>query len=248
MKYDFLIVGSGLFGAVFAQQAKEKGKTCLVIDKNSHIAGNVYSEKREGIDVHIHGPHIFNTNKQEIWEYATRFAKFNQSGAPPATAVPGADRPAAAPAAPAQTRPLAPGMHRYTVDALKVTIDVRSAKIVAEPWGDSDMGTPAVHLRAKDSSFEVFLSSAANDRYDLAARARLEQSYQQKIGGVTSLRQEPTKDGGWEFEFRDNGNDDFGFQSRTILDGKPFNCAMSGNTRKQLDEVIDVCRSLALVR
>lgn len=78
MKYDFLIVGSGLFGAVFAQQCLEKGKTCLVIDKNYHIAGNVYSEKQEGIDVHIHGPHIFNTNKKELWEYANRFAQFNQ--------------------------------------------------------------------------------------------------------------------------------------------------------------------------
>lgn len=78
MKYDFLVVGAGLFGAVFAQQMKEKGKTCLVIDRRAHIAGNVYSERRENIDVHVYGPHIFNTNSDDVWEYAKRFTKFNQ--------------------------------------------------------------------------------------------------------------------------------------------------------------------------
>jgi hypothetical protein len=164
------------------------------------------------------------------------------------SAAPVAAAAATAPVAATAPKPVAQGMHRYAVKALNVTIDVHSAKIVEEPWGDSDMGTPAVHLRAKDSSFELYLSSAANDRYDMAARARLEQSYQQAVGGVTTLRQDPTKDGGWEYEFRDNGNADFGFHARVVLDGKPFNCAMSGNSRKQLDELIDVCRSLAVAR
>jgi hypothetical protein len=171
----------------------------------------------------------------------------DQPAAPAALPVAAAATPAAVLAAPAQPMPVAPGKHRYTVKALNVTIDVPSAKIADAAWGDSDMGSPAVHLRAKDSTFELYLSSAANDRYDMAARARLEQSYQQGVGGVTTLRQDPTKDGGWEYEFRDNGNADFGFHARIVLDGKPFNCAMSGNNRKQLDEVIDVCRSLALV-
>jgi UDP-galactopyranose mutase len=76
-KYDFLIVGSGLFGSVFAQQAIENGYTCLIIDKRPHNAGNVYTENVNGIDVHKYGAHIFRTSSNEIWEYVNRFAKFN---------------------------------------------------------------------------------------------------------------------------------------------------------------------------
>ena len=76
--YDYLIVGAGLFGAVFAQKAKEAGKTCLVIDKRDHIAGNIYTENVEGINVHRYGAHIFHTNNKEVWEYVNRFAQFNR--------------------------------------------------------------------------------------------------------------------------------------------------------------------------
>ena len=76
-KYDFLIVGAGLFGSVFAQQAEEKGKTCLIIDKRSHTGGNAYTEKIEGINVHKYGPHIFHTSDDEVWNYVNRFTKFN---------------------------------------------------------------------------------------------------------------------------------------------------------------------------
>lgn len=78
MKYDYLVVGSGLYGAVFAQKAKEQGKSVLVIDKRSHIAGNVYTKKIEDIHVHIYGAHIFHTNNKSVWEYITRFAEFNR--------------------------------------------------------------------------------------------------------------------------------------------------------------------------
>ena len=78
MKYDYLIVGAGLFGAVFAQQAKAAGKTVLVIDKRSHIAGNVYTQPIEDIDVHIYGAHIFHTNNKEVWNYVNQFAEFNR--------------------------------------------------------------------------------------------------------------------------------------------------------------------------
>ena len=78
MKYDYLIVGTGLYGAVFAQQAIEKGKTVLAIDKRDHIGGNIYTEKIEGIDVHKYGAHIFHTNKAEIWDYINRFGSFNR--------------------------------------------------------------------------------------------------------------------------------------------------------------------------
>ena len=78
MKYDFLIVGSGMFGSVFSEQVRRKGKTCLIIEKNDHIAGNCYTKKVENIDVHVHGPHIFNTNNERIWEYVNNFSKFNQ--------------------------------------------------------------------------------------------------------------------------------------------------------------------------
>ncbi len=76
--YDYLIVGAGLYGAVFARQAKERGKSVLVIDKRPHIAGNVYTEETEGIQVHKYGAHIFHTNNREVWEYVNRFAEFNR--------------------------------------------------------------------------------------------------------------------------------------------------------------------------
>ena len=78
MKYDYLVVGAGLYGAVFAQKAKEAGKTVLVIDKRPNIAGNVYTEEIEGINVHIYGAHIFHTNNKTVWDYITRFAEFNR--------------------------------------------------------------------------------------------------------------------------------------------------------------------------
>jgi UDP-galactopyranose mutase len=77
MKYDYLIVGAGLFGAVFACEAKKKGKNCLVIDRRDHIAGNVYTETKEGINVHKYGAHIFHTSDKEIWDYVNQFAEFN---------------------------------------------------------------------------------------------------------------------------------------------------------------------------
>jgi len=76
--YDYLIVGSGLYGAVFAQQAKASGKKVLVVDKRPHIAGNVYTEEIEGINVHQYGAHIFHTNNDKVWNYITQFAKFNR--------------------------------------------------------------------------------------------------------------------------------------------------------------------------
>ncbi len=78
MKYDYLIVGSGLFGAVFAHEAHKKGKKCLVIDKRSHIAGNIFTEKIEEIDVHQYGAHIFHTSDREVWDYVNQFANFNR--------------------------------------------------------------------------------------------------------------------------------------------------------------------------
>lgn len=78
MKYDYLIVGAGLFGATFAQMAKEAGKKVLVIDKRPHIAGNIYTEEVEGIEVHKYGAHIFHTNDKRAWQYVNRFAEFNR--------------------------------------------------------------------------------------------------------------------------------------------------------------------------
>ncbi len=78
MKYDYLVVGAGLYGAVFAHEAKAKGKSVLVIDKRGHIAGNVYTEEIEGIHVHKYGAHIFHTNNQKVWNYITQFAEFNR--------------------------------------------------------------------------------------------------------------------------------------------------------------------------
>ena len=78
MKYDYLVVGAGLYGAVFAHEAKQKGKRVLVIDKRPHIAGNVYSQKVEGIHVHQYGAHIFHTNNAKVWNYVNLFAEFNR--------------------------------------------------------------------------------------------------------------------------------------------------------------------------
>ena len=77
MKYDYLIVGAGLFGATFAQIAAENNKKCLVIDKRPHIAGNIYTEEIDGVSVHKYGAHIFHTGKKNIWDYVNRFAEFN---------------------------------------------------------------------------------------------------------------------------------------------------------------------------
>lgn len=76
-KYDYLIVGAGLFGSVFAREAAARGKKCLVVDKRAHIAGNIYTENVEGINVHRYGAHIFHTSDKAVWEYVNRFAEFN---------------------------------------------------------------------------------------------------------------------------------------------------------------------------
>lgn len=76
--YDYLIVGAGLFGAIFAYEAKQRGKKCLVIDKRNHIGGNVYTKEVEGIQVHEYGAHIFHTNNKRIWDYVNQFAEFNR--------------------------------------------------------------------------------------------------------------------------------------------------------------------------
>ena len=78
MKYDYLIVGSGLFWSIFAYEANKRGKKCLVIDKRQHIGGNIYTEEVEGINVHKYGAHIFHTSNKEIWEYIQQFAEFNR--------------------------------------------------------------------------------------------------------------------------------------------------------------------------
>ena len=77
-KYDYLIVGAGLYGAVFAHEATKQGKKCLVIDKRDHIAGNIYTYECEGINVHQYGAHIFHTNNKQVWEYVNQFAEFNR--------------------------------------------------------------------------------------------------------------------------------------------------------------------------
>ena len=77
MKYDYLIVGAGLFGATFAHRATKAGKKCLVIDKRNHIAGNAYCENVDGINIHKYGAHIFHTSDDEVWNYINQFAKFN---------------------------------------------------------------------------------------------------------------------------------------------------------------------------
>ena len=77
MKYDYLVVGAGLYGAVFAYEAKKNGKTCLVIDRRDHIAGNIYCENVDGINVHKYGAHIFHTSNKMVWDYVNQFAEFN---------------------------------------------------------------------------------------------------------------------------------------------------------------------------
>ncbi|WP_298564645.1 UDP-galactopyranose mutase [uncultured Phascolarctobacterium sp.] len=76
-QYDYLIVGSGLYGAVFAHEAKEKGKKCLVIEKRNHIGGNIYCKNMDGINVHYYGGHIFHTSIKKIWDYVNQFVEFN---------------------------------------------------------------------------------------------------------------------------------------------------------------------------
>lgn len=76
--FDYLVVGAGLYGAVFARQAKDNGKSVLVIDKRAHIGGNIYTEEIEGINVHKYGAHIFHTNNKEVWDYINRYATFNR--------------------------------------------------------------------------------------------------------------------------------------------------------------------------
>ena len=77
MRYDYLIVGAGLYGAVFAHELKKAGSSCLVIDKREHIAGNVYTENMSGINVHMYGAHIFHTSNKRVWQYVGQFAEFN---------------------------------------------------------------------------------------------------------------------------------------------------------------------------
>ena len=77
MKYDYLVVGAGLFGSVFAYEANKVGKKVLVIEKRPHIAGNIYTENIEGINVHKYGAHIFHTSNKEVWDYVRKFAEFN---------------------------------------------------------------------------------------------------------------------------------------------------------------------------
>ena len=78
MKYDYLVVGSGLYGAVFAHEAKDHGKSVLVVDKRPHIAGNIYTENIKGINIHKYGAHIFHTNNKKVWDYIQQFATFNR--------------------------------------------------------------------------------------------------------------------------------------------------------------------------
>lgn len=75
--YDYLIIGSGLFGSICARELTDLGYKCLVIDKREHIGGNCYTEKKEGINVHVYGPHIFHTSNEKVWNYVNRFVKFN---------------------------------------------------------------------------------------------------------------------------------------------------------------------------
>ena len=76
--YDYLIVGTGLFGAVFAQEATRAGKSCLVIDRRNHIGGNLYTKEIEGVQTHMYGAHIFHTSDRSVWDYVNRFAGFNR--------------------------------------------------------------------------------------------------------------------------------------------------------------------------
>ncbi|OOM16542.1 UDP-galactopyranose mutase [Clostridium saccharobutylicum] len=76
--YDYLVIGAGLFGSIFAYEANKRGKKCLVIDKRNHIAGNIYTKEVEGINVHEYGAHIFHTSSKEVWDYISSFAEFNR--------------------------------------------------------------------------------------------------------------------------------------------------------------------------
>jgi len=76
--YDYLIIGAGLYGSVFAHEATKRGKKCLVIDKRNHIGGNIYCESTEGINVHKYGAHIFHTSDEEVWKYVNSFVNFNR--------------------------------------------------------------------------------------------------------------------------------------------------------------------------
>ena len=77
MKYDYLIVGSGLFGSVFAHEARERGRSCIVLERRDHIGGNVHTCRKDGIEIHRYGAHIFHTSDKEVWDYINRFAEFN---------------------------------------------------------------------------------------------------------------------------------------------------------------------------
>ena len=77
-EYDYLIVGAGLYGAVFARQMMDAGKRCLIIDKRNHIGGNIYCEDVDGIHVHKYGVHIFHTDNRDVWNYVNRFVEFNR--------------------------------------------------------------------------------------------------------------------------------------------------------------------------
>lgn len=77
-KFDYLVVGSGLYGSIFAHEVKAHGKSVLVVDKRPNIAGNIYTENIEGINVHKYGAHIFHTNNKQVWNYITQFAEFNR--------------------------------------------------------------------------------------------------------------------------------------------------------------------------
>ena len=76
--YDYLVVGAGLYGSTFAREATDKGYNVLVLDKRNHIAGNIYTEKVEGINFHKYGAHIFHTNLEYVWDYLNRFCTFNR--------------------------------------------------------------------------------------------------------------------------------------------------------------------------
>src|SRR5690554_240196 len=77
MVYDYLIVGSGLFGATFAYEATRRGKTCLVVEKRDHAGGNIHFDSRDGINIHRYGAHIFHTNLKPVWDYISQFAEMN---------------------------------------------------------------------------------------------------------------------------------------------------------------------------
>lgn len=77
IQYDYLIVGAGLFGCVFAHEATKKGKKCLVVERRNHVGGNIYCEEREGINIHKYGAHIFHTSDKGVWDYVNQFVEFN---------------------------------------------------------------------------------------------------------------------------------------------------------------------------